>query len=300
MLMSKNIDFENLVEELTYYKNLTELTSDCILKYGTLLEHAEAIRYCGTFVEVATVADNDGNFREKVTAANFCRERLCPMCQRRKSLKMYADVRRLVEYMTGSGWAHMVLTVRNVEAPEISETITRLYRNSSRLITKEPSFCRAFRGALRCLEVTYNSTDDTYHPHLHILLNTSKSYKTNKRIYIGRKKLRELWRTYAGLDYEPQVYIDANVNDGVLAEIAKYCVKPLQLDLPLDVRCEVLENLHEALHGRRLVQAYGSVKSALKDLKIDINADSDHELIADTEQMFVYNFDLSRYDNRVI
>ena len=294
--MSKNLHFDSLIDELTYYKNLTEITADCIIKHGAIADRAERIRLCGTLIEVGSVADEHGNKIDKVASANFCRERLCPMCQRRKSLKTYADIKRLVEYLPARGWIHVVLTVRNCKASELSDTITSLYRNSSRLITKEASFKRAFKGALRCLEVTHNSIDDTFHPHLHILLSATKSYCTNKRLYISKKQLRELWRDSANLDYLPQVHIDNKADEGAIAEIAKYCVKPLALDLPPEKRAEVLEVLHGALYGRRLLQSYGEIKSAFRDLRIDIESDSDHEIITDTEQMFVYNFELSQYD----
>lgn len=289
----------NLLDELTYYKNLTEITADCILNNsGAIAEKAQKIKLCGTFIETANIVDENGIVREVVTSANFCRERLCPMCQKRKSLKTYADVVRLVEHLGGRGWVHMVLTFRNCQADELDRTITKLFRDSSFLITKTTEFKKAFKGALRCLEVTYNSKDNTYHPHLHVLLSADKSYNTNSRKRISRHDLRWLWWSVTGIDYLPQVYIDSNVDEGVVAEISKYCVKPLELDLPELKRCEVLETLHAALHGRRLMQSYGEIKTAFKDLKIDINADADKKYIADTEQMFVYNFELSQYLKR--
>lgn len=296
--MSKNI-YENLIEELTYYKNLTEITADCIINNsGAISDRAQKIKLCGTFIETANIEDENGTVREVVTSANFCRERLCPMCQRRKSLKTSADVRRLVEYLGSRGWVHMVLTVKNCSASELNGTITKLFRDSSFLLTKTPEFKKAFKGALRCLEVTFNSSDNTYHPHLHVLLSSDKSYNNNSRKRISRKRLRWLWWEVSGIDYLPQVHIDSDVDEGIIAEIAKYCVKPLELDLPEVKRCEVLETLHAALHGRRLMQSFGEIKSAFRDLKIDINADSDRQYIADTEQMFVYNFELSQYFRR--
>lgn len=296
--MSKNI-YENLIEELTYYKNLTEITADCIINNsGAISDRAQKIKLCGTFIETANIEDENGTVREVVTSANFCRERLCPMCQRRKSLKTSADVRRLVEYLGSRGWVHMVLTVKNCSASELNGTITKLFRDSSFLLTKTPEFKKAFKGALRCLEVTFNASDNTYHPHLHVLLSSDKSYNNNSRKRISRRRLRWLWWEVSGIDYLPQVHIDSDVDEGIIAEIAKYCVKPLELDLPEVKRCEVLETLHAALHGRRLMQSYGEIKSAFRDLKIDINADSDRQYIADTEQMFVYNFELSQYFRR--
>ena len=297
--MSTEFIFDDLISELSYYKKLTNLTSDCmIFNSNSIIDRGKKIKLCGTLIGTAFQADENGTVREVVTSANFCRERLCPMCQRRKSLKTYADIRKLVDHLGDLGWVHMVLTVKNCSASELSETVTKLFRDSSYLLTKTPEFKKAFKGALRCLEVTYNSDRKDYHPHLHLLLNSSRSYRNNSRLYISRHKLSWLWWDIAGLDYLPSVWIDPKVNDNVVAEIAKYCVKPLRLDLEADERAEVLEALQLSLQGRRLMQTYGNVKAAFKALRIDINADAEKVYVADTEQMFVYNFELSQYERR--
>ncbi len=293
--MSKNPRFKNALEELTYYKNLTEITADCILNNsGTIKEQAEKVRLCGTRVCISSV-----NGKEKITGANFCRLRLCPMCQRRKSLKTYSDMCRLVEALPSRCWVHMVLTLRNVSADELQQTINKLYYDSTKLLRRNAAFKKAFNGALRCLEITYNSTSKQYHPHLHVLLTGDKSLNNNSRKRISKKQLQKLWQQTAALDYLPQVHIDYTVDSGVVAEIAKYCVKPLELQLSSLERCEVLENLYSVLHGRRLIQTYGEIKIKLAELKIDLNDSTENSTddnTTDTEQMFVYNFRLSRYE----
>lgn len=286
--MSKNPRFENTLEEMTYYKNLSELTYSAIMEYGNIYDIADKIRLCGT---VFTVDSEDS-----ITSANFCRQRICPMCQRRKSLKTYSDISRLVEHLNNRSWLHIVLTIRNCEQKLLSDTITRLFKRSSKLFAS-PEFKKAFHGELRCLEVTYNYDNDTFHPHLHILATADKSYKNNRRKYISRKKLQELWKSYAELDYTPQVHIDTNIDDNVVAEIAKYSVKPLQLDLPLQDRASVIEQLYETLYGRRLLQSYGEIRKALHDLKINLEAD-DNTNTNNPEHMFVYDFNLSQYHRK--
>jgi hypothetical protein len=91
------------------------------------------------------------------------------------------------------------------------------------------------------------------------------------------------------------VYLDSHVDEGVIAEISKYCVKPLELELAPAKRCEVLETLYISLHGRRLIQTYGEIRTAFHELRIDINADPAPNYVADSEQMFVYDFDTSSY-----
>lgn len=286
--MSKN----SLLHELTDYKQLTEMTAECIMNNSTTIkDKAEKILFCGSHISIAMV---DGT--EKIVSANFCRLRLCPMCQRRKSLKTYANITRLVDALPDRTWVHMVLTVKNVLSGQLQSTITELFRASTHLLSKNKEFKNAFHGALRCLEVTYNEQSGTYHPHLHILLTGDKSLNNNARKRISKKRLGELWKDAAGLDYDPQIHLDYTVDSGVVAEIAKYCVKPLNLDLDSRTRGLVLESLYAALHGRRLVQTYGEIRTTLRQLKIDLNADDESETPTNTtEQMFVYDFTRSQY-----
>lgn len=294
--MSKIPRFETAIEELTYYKNLTDTTVDCIINNSAAIiqEQAEKVRLCGTRITVGTVQG-----KEKVTSANFCRLRLCPLCQRRKSLKTYAEISRLVAALPSRTWVHIVLTLRNVSAAELQQTIDKLFKDSTALLRKNSQMQNAFNGALRCLEVTYNSESKTFHPHLHILLTGDKSLNNNSRKRISRKLLQQLWKEAAQLDYLPQVHIDYTVDEGVVAEIAKYCVKPLELQLPSDERAQVIEQLYTVLHGRRLVQSYGEIRTTLARLKIDLNASPENgtkDNSETTEQMFVYNFTHSRYE----
>ena len=289
-MTSKN----NLLEDMTYYKHLTEITAECIINNSeTIREQAEKVLLCGTQF---TMTEEDGI--QKIASANFCRLRLCPMCQRRKSLKTYSDISRLVEALPARTWVHMVLTVQNVTSGQLQSTITKLFQSSTKLLRKNPAVKAAFSGALRCLEVTYSSGTGTYHPHLHLLLTGDKSLNHNARKRISKRQLAEYWKSAAGLDYTPQVHLDYTVDSGVVAEIAKYCVKPLQLELDSAMRATVLTDLYAALYGRRLIQTYGEIRKTLSDLKIDLEQSPENSTDTNnTEQMFVYDFERSQYVN---
>ena len=285
----------DLINELEYYKDLTVKTAECIINNScTIKDRAEKIYLCGTHIGISEVEERNEK-RNKVSSANFCRQRLCPMCQRRKSLKTYSDICRLVESMPDKTWVHMVLTVKNVLSGQLQSTISLLYKSSSHLLSKNSSMKKAYHGALRCLEITYNADTGLFHPHLHILLTGDKSLNHNTRKRISKKQLRGFWKDELGIDYEPQVHLDYTVNEGVVAEIAKYCCKPLELDLPPAQRAWVLESLHEALHGRRTMQSYGDIRQRLHELKINLDDDEELPCPEFTEQMFVYDFDRLTY-----
>ena len=94
-----------------------------------------------------------------------------------------------------------------------------------------------------------------------------------------------------------QLYI-AKADEGAVAEIAKYAVKPLELELPKPIKYTVLTWLLRALHGRRLIQTYGIVKQTAAALKIDLNADPEEAEQVDRTNVRCYNW--SWHDRRFI
>ena len=159
------------VDSLAYYKKLTENISKCLLLgAGTddfiFTDRAKKMLHCGTSVSL----NNSGT----IVSANFCRLRICPMCQRRRALKVGAEMHRILDNIDGS-WLHLVLTVPNVDFAKLSDLLDRMYTASSRLF-RYGAVKKAFNGVARFTEITYNYSTDNYHPHFVCLVAVVKSY----------------------------------------------------------------------------------------------------------------------------
>lgn len=307
---------ENLyitLENITYYKTLSLEVADILKEYGVdnleWRERAQKIDYCGTRLAF----DKEG----KLIGANFCRQRVCPCCQRRRSLKVKSDFYRIQEALSGCAWVHLVLTVPNVYASELGNTLDDMQRCSSRFF-RIAEVKRAFLGVARCTEVSYNDKVNTYHPHFHCLVAVKRSYFSSRN-YLSRDRLRRLWSACwdmrslkienakdgdiisSGEAFDGyqllQLYI-AKADEGAVAEIAKYAVKPLELELPKPIKYTVLTWLLRALHGRRLIQTFGIVKQTAAALKIDLNADPEEAEQVDRTNVRCYNW--SWHDRRFI
>ena len=282
--MAKNciVDF---VEEFTSAKLKTEVISKLMPSSEELSDRGKKLCECGTYIGF--------NFNENenlsVTSANFCRQRLCPMCQRRRSLRTYSAVSKVYELAnkTGYQFLHVVLTVPNCPAAALNNTCDFLFKQSSLLFRKSDDVhtkaaCKgnedikklrrniknSFKGVFRALEITFNDRLDinhpfAFHPHLHCLVAVRKSYFTS-RDYISHEKLQKVWGTLTGIE-NVQVFI-GRVTDqcASIAEVAKYAVKPFKGD----VTVEVLETLHKALFNRRLVQTFGIFRDWMKAVGI--------------------------------
>ena len=252
----------------------------------------------------------------KVVAANFCRQRLCPMCQRRKSLKTYSDFCKILSLLKDYSFLHLVLTVPNVKGDELSETLDHMNKCASRFF-KIKEVADAFCGVARVTEVSYNKKNNDFHPHFHNLVAVKKSYFTSRK-YLKYDKLRFLWsavwrfrhdnlkrlkdeKIYMSnlLDSEfLQIYI-TKADTGALPEIAKYAVKPLSFEATRKERAAVLQTLFEALHNRRLIQTYGVIRDAAKTAKISFDECVELDTnILDENNIVCYNYNhrLSHYE----
>lgn len=301
----KKTDKKSTIESLEYYRHQTErIALSLSLNRSILAERAEKMMLCGSYIEL----QND-----KVVGANFCRQRICPMCQRRRSLDVAANTRDIVNYLTerdGRKFLHLVLTVPNVGLCNLDETITRMYKASSAMF-RDKKLCRKFKGVMRCLEVSYNKRvgyidgdvdggltiiGNAFHPHLHCLVSVGKSYGSGKN-YIRQDELLDLWRSYYGDCKITQLHVSAVKDFGAVSEVAKYCVKPLDLDLTDYELSVVVEAIFGALHGRRLIQLFGDFREAARTLKIEMEAE--RQLQADEGfqiKRYYYNLNKGCYD----
>lgn len=187
-------------------------------------------------------ATNDADKPLKLSQANFCRDRACPVCQWRRSLRWVATMHQQLpavnkKYPTHR-WLFLTLTVRNCPITELREAIQAMNKGFKSLIrTLKKKFPTI--GYVRTTEVT-RGKNDTAHPHFHVMMLVPASYFTIG--YIKQADWVTMWQDAMKLDYAPNVDIrtvkakknttqDAQ-NGAVshaIAETMKYSVKPSDL-----------------------------------------------------------------------
>lgn len=256
--------------------------------------------------------------KKKLKSANFCRLRLCPMCQWRRSLKMFGQVQtitdKILERDKSTRFLFATFTVKNVDAENLETCINILNNKFLYLVSKNKTFAPAKKlkqnllGYLKAVEVTYNTKDKTYHPHLHVIFAVKSTFFKNKQNYMTKKEWIELWQQALGVDYKPQTDIRA-IKSGTakaVAEVAKYPVKTAPiLSLPDDEAVEVLKTLTFCLHKKRFVSYGGIFKTIKQELKLqDVETDKDlvntdieqqERFNAVTAVLFRYNFKFGCY-----
>ena len=239
---------------------------------------AYRIMDCGSFLEFKRFDTGE----MKLHQANFCKVRLCPMCAWRRSLKIFAQVSKVMDKCNSDydfRFIFLTLTCRNCSPDELNNQIDILF-SAFRKMTGRKVFKSAIKGFFRCLEITHNWDSNTFHPHLHVILAVNKSYFDDSKIYISQKKWADLWQDCLNVDYTPIVDVRSFTRSTgkEVAEVAKYAVKPSDVISPYSddkMTDFVVSVLDTALNGRRLVAFGGILKVIHKLLNLDDDLDND-------------------------
>ncbi|MEQ1615283.1 MAG: protein rep [Hyphomicrobiaceae bacterium] len=215
----------------------------------------------------------------KLANAWRCNCRCCALCMAATARAAYAvlaaRIKSHAEHYPRSLPALLTLTVPNVKADQLSATITSM-TGAFRKMRKMNAFERSVLGWRRSTEVTYNSEQDTWHPHFHVLLMLSEIYWLPGN-FLHRDEWQAMWQKATRL---PVAIVDirrkGRDRDGVLvlgdddslAEAAKYVVKPAgiyeQTASGWTVKPEILKVLHYGLRSKRLYDFGGTLKAMPK------------------------------------
>lgn len=241
---------------------------------------SDRIQQCSNYIQFGDYVNTEtGEVTRRLTAAQFCRDRLCPMCAWRKSLVMYSQISKIMDWIAERERVvpiFLTLTVRNCTADDLEKTVVLLLKSWSRMMTsrgrRKP--WKVARGWFRALEITYNKNEGTWHPHIHAIILVDPSYFDDPDQYIDHDGWVAEWRWALQEDYDPSVDIRTvkeGQRDKAVAEVAKYTVKPGDwLDLNdvegTDARVELLARV---LKGRRLTALGGIMKQAKAALALE-------------------------------
>lgn len=230
-------------------------------------DRSEKIRQCGTYLEFAVAPEG-----RKLHHANFCRERMCPMCQWRRTIKLRVQADKIYAAEMARGYQHIfvTLTKRNMPGPELSPALDQMCE-AFRRWSRSADFKRSFVGYYRAIEVTYNADENTYHPHIHVMLTVPDDYfRPDNPDYWTHDRIMETWRQLLELDYDPTVHVEGvHPREGqtitaACVELCKYPTKTAQLYSSF-----VLQTVDYALRNRRLIQWGGLTADVRREMQLD-------------------------------
>lgn len=272
------------------------------------------LQYKKTFVErviscgdtLRFIQKQDGSL--KLYQAYFCKNKLCPICNWRRSMKYSYQTSKIVDEAIKQEpkgrFLFLTLTVKNIEGKALNSTISQLTKSFDRLF-KRAKVQRNLLGYLRSVEVTHNENDKTYHPHIHVLMMVRPSYFQSKKDYITQKEWSDMWSQSLKVDYVPMIDIRTVKETGkglrgAVLETAKYPTKPIKLDIE---NKQVVDDLYNGLYRKRQLGYGGLFKAIKKQLALDdaengdlVHTSDDKENISKgTEIVAIWNANKQNY-----
>lgn len=265
-----------------------------------LFKKAERIYDCGNCL---TFKKADG--RLKLYQAYFCKARLCPMCNWRRSLKIAFQNKKIIEEVNKREkvkWIFLTLTVRNVEGDQLKNTMDQMTKAWNRF-AGYAKFKKSVKGFFRAMEVTRNwdkksKSYGTYHPHFHVLLCVPSTYFKSKGNYLTQSEWTSMWQKAMKIDYTPIVHV-AKVKpkkeatdiveveqevkkiiaeQNAIFEVSKYPVKDTDVirgDKITAENVQTVKDLDTALAYKRLISYGGLLKEIHKELNLSDVEDGD-------------------------
>lgn len=185
--------------------------------------HGVRVNECGTLLEFRVAPE-----RAALHHANFCRDRLCPLCNWRRSLKIFGQVSKVMNVLDKERYRYLflTLTIRNVWGDDLSDAVQTLYKGwrmlynkymsgkGSQSRTAEKRLKGVVMGTFRALEVTVSNGEKSpgwegsFHPHLHVILAVKPEY-FQRGHYLTAGEWAEIWGKACGLNYNPSINIEA-------------------------------------------------------------------------------------------
>ena len=254
-------------------------------------KYQEKLKDCGTWLHFDSCPTGHEKHLRK---ANFCKKRLCPFCQWRRTVRLGQELLEVLHAHQADSPRDrhilITLTTPNCVSEDLGKTISDLHKGWNRLV-KYKEVSKILKGYFRTLEVTYNASNDTYNPHLHILSVVPPAYF--KRDYIKRDRWLSLWKQAIQNPSITQVDVRTikpkkgedkpeQMLRGGVAEVSKYAVKTsdfLGKDLSEQKQAEVLLTYAFALHKRKLQTFAGCLLDWRKKLQLDLKNQDLEELV---------------------
>lgn len=294
----------------------TAVSKEFKINSKTMIGRSERMFNCANSLEFET--DATGN--RKLKRVWFCKDRMCPHCQQRRSLVIFHQVKNICTAIAEDNpnykYILLTLTVPNVEGKDLADKISEMAKAWGRMV-KRKEFIQATKGWFRTLEVTFNG--ETYHPHYHVLICVPSNFFTKN--YIKQARWLELWQQAMKDDSITQVDVrkikpnpkreGSDAISSAAAEVGKYATKPSNYLIPLKHKkgfigiTEPIQQLAESLTRRKLVAFGGlmleySKKLNFKDVDSDdidlIHTDGESELVQAVEtEIYRWNVGLNAY-----
>jgi hypothetical protein len=185
----------------------------------------------------------------------YCNQRWCIVCARNRTAILINGYVKQIEAMPQKYF--VTLTAPNCDERFLQKTVKDYYRAINLISRKIRERDKVKFAGLRKFECTYNTDDDTYHPHYHLIINSANAAHLFKQYWL--EHFPNAMSTY-------QVVKVAD--DDSVKELFKYFTKVVsksKKQLSPVVCTAALDKIFRAIKGQRTFQPMG-IKKVLDKL----------------------------------
>ena len=250
------------------------------MKSAGFADRAKRMSECSDKVEI-TFCPDCGHY--EITRAKLCRDRLCPVCSWRLSIKRYAEMSTvctaLLRDYPDNRWSFMTLTVQNCEPLLLDETLSKMAAAYNRM-TQRKIFKQSILGWARTVEVTFNAETRQLHPHYHVLV----MWDRNADVLTDGARLLNQWIAACRdllVSYKGQYIEDINGSTGetdaaditgAVLETFKYTQKSSDL---LSMPTSVFRDFTRNMARKRAVSFGGIIKEYMRKNHLSMDDEPD-------------------------
>ena len=290
------------------------------VSYADILEilkikKAFNVKQCGNVLEFKPT--DEGYL--KLYKTWFCKSKLCPVCNWRRSMKNSYQAQKVIEEVVKekpkARWLFLTLSTKNaIDGETLEQSLKHLTKAFDRL-SRYKKVKQNLIGFMRSTEVTVNKNDGSYNQHMHVLLCVENAYFRKKENYITQDEWINLWQKALQVDYKPVANIKAIKPNkkgdkdiqAAIKETSKYSVKSSDyLTGNHEKDSEIVKDLEQGLYRKRMLSYGGLLKQKHKILNLDdaeegnLIQTSDNEKTTDEEQKAhsitaIWNYEKQNY-----
>ena len=190
---------------------------------------------------------------------HYCKSRLCLVCARIKTASM---LNKYYPDLKGRDMRMVTLTSRNVPLKELKDRIAFMKQQLMYVRRLNTRVVGVAMNGLYTVEVTYNPTSKTYHPHVHALLEAS----ADKAHWFVHQWLLACKKHGIRASVRGQHIGQRLTNPKQLLEIFKYVTKfPHGKELKdlktLRQTAKMVDAIMVAIHNKRMVITFGNIRA---------------------------------------
>ena len=252
-----------------------------MLKHLGYDKKADRLKECGNYKTLAVCKDCGRTHFEK---ANSCKDRFCPVCQKKRGLLWITKIYPVLELLINKGYIINFVTLTVPNSDNLKDRVNvlndafRYMQHEDKTLRRE--FNNLYIGGVRSLEVKKGAFSGLWHPHLHMLVcKRTKSDFREDRQFLGNAWAKAM-SIVTGKEYGPKnlvfdiksIYFeDMKTGKKYYSKkaIFKACLEVFKYLIKSDFEELACKELIETMSNVRSITPWGNIRQLLHDNKIE-------------------------------